>query len=80
MFLCTGKGEGESEEALWKRAKHKTAVMWEALSREDHKPLDLLVTDKEEACTRKRLAPVSLSYHVQACMRDTEDETLKNCW
>ena len=53
LFLCTGKGR-ESEKALWRRAKHKSAVMWAALRGEYHTPLDLLVTDKEEA--RARLA------------------------
>ncbi len=59
MFLCTGKGEGESEKALWKRATHKSAVMWEALWGENHTPLDLLVTDtdKEEACARLAQLP-----------------------
>ena len=31
--------------------------MWEALGREDHTPLDLLVTDKEEAWTRLAQLP-----------------------
>ncbi len=35
--------------------------------------------NKKQDLIKKRLAPVSLSYHVQACMRDTEDETQKNC-
>jgi hypothetical protein len=47
-----GKGERESE-----KAKHKSAVVWEALRKEDHTPLDLLVTDKEEVCTRPAQLP-----------------------
>jgi hypothetical protein len=65
LFLCTGKGRERvrSEKALWKRkrAKHKSAVMWEALRRED-----LLVTDKEEACIRLAQLPCTRK-------RDTEE-------
>ncbi len=32
-------------------------LMWEALWGEDHTPLDLLVTDKEEACARLAQLP-----------------------
>jgi hypothetical protein len=53
---CTGKGR-ECEKALWRRAEHKSAVMWEALWGEDHTPLDLLVTDKEEAYARLAQLP-----------------------
>jgi hypothetical protein len=56
LFLCTGKGR-EGEKALWRRAKHKSAVMWKALRREDHTSLDVLVTDKKEACTRLAQLP-----------------------
>ncbi len=55
----TGKGRGGDEKALWKRAEKESAVMWEALWGEDHTPLDLLVTDKDEVCTPLR------SYQVQ---------------
>ncbi len=72
MFLCTGKGERESEKALWKRAKHKSAVMWEALGREDHTPLDLLVTDKEEACTRLAQLPCT-GMHARHRRQNTEE-------
>ena len=72
MVLCTGKGEGESEKALWKRAKHKSAVMWEALRREDRTPLDLLVTDKEEACTRLAQLPCT-GMHARHRRRNTEE-------
>ncbi len=44
----------------------KRAVMWEALGREDHTPLDLLVTNKEEACTRLAHLPCTSK-------RDTEE-------
>ena len=56
FVLVTGKGR-ESEKALWRRAKHKRAVMWAALWGEDHTPLDLLVTDKEEAYARLAQLP-----------------------
>jgi hypothetical protein len=39
--------------------------MWEALKREDLTPLDILVTDKEEACTRLAQLP---------CTDETEQE------
>ena len=69
LFLCAGKGR-ESEKALWKRAKHKSAVMWEALGREDHTPLDLLVTDKER---------LRLSCSVTMYKGDRTRKTKKKC-
>ncbi len=46
--------------------------MWEALRREDHKPLDLLVTDKEEVCTRLVQLPCT-GMHTRHKGRDTEE-------
>jgi hypothetical protein len=63
----TGKGR-ESEKALWRRAKHKSAVMWAALRGEDHTPLELNLLE----LIKKRLAPISLSYQVQG--NETQDE------
>ena len=46
--------------------------MWEALWGEDHTPLDLLVTDKEEVCTPLR------SYQVQVYTREEKTMLIGN--
>jgi hypothetical protein len=42
--------------------------MWEALRKEDHTPLDLLVTDKEEACTRLAQLPCTSKRDTEALL------------